>query len=289
MSYVIEAFDNLKHALEITGTEQRLAAARRQGIYESLGDDWDLTAAFLTGSYGRHTKTKKLKDVDIFAVLDPEGSQGDLRQAAPSRVLADLKAVLGGHYPGRVTIDVLACAISFGSEEIMSFEVVPAFERAAGGYEIPDKASGRWIPTDPTVHADLATAKNKECGEKWVPVVKMLKGINRHRGEPIQPSFLIEVMALSLIRPPFGRYQDEIAGFLSSASDCATDDWGDPAGLGPTINRAATRAERQAIGQHFHRWQMIAEAAIDLEDGGRERAAVEKWRELFGERMPRPT
>lgn len=289
MSYVDQAFDNLKRALEITATEQKLASARRQAIYESLGDDWDLTAAFLTGSYGRHTKTKKLKDVDIFAVLDPKGSQRGLRQVAPSRVLADLKAVLEAHYPGRVTIDVLACSISFGSEDIMSFEVVPAFERAHGGYEIPDIASGRWIPTDPTVHADLATAKNKECGEGWVPVVKMLKGINRQSGEPILPSFLIEVMALTLIRPPFGRYQDEIAGFLSSASDCATKDWGDPARLGPPINRSATHTERQAMGQQFRRWQLIAEAAVDLEEGGRERAAVEKWRELFGDRMPRPT
>ena len=288
MSYVDDAFDNLKHALEITATEQKLASARRQAIYDKLAEDWDLTNVFLTGSYGRHTKTKKLKDVDIFAVLDPDGSQGALRDSFPSTVLSDLKAVLEAHYPGRVTIDVLACAISFGAEDIMSFEIVPAFERASGGYEIPDMASGHWIPTNPTIHAEMATAKNKECAERWIPVVKILKGMNRQSGEPIHPSFLIEVMALDLIRPPFGRYQDEIVGFLASASDCATDDWKDPARLGPAINRGATLFERQAMGQQFRRWQLTAEAAIDLEDAGRERAAVEKWHELFGDRMPRP-
>lgn len=288
MSHVGDAFDNLKHALEITETEQKLAASRRQTIYDLLAAEWNLIGAFLTGSYGRHTKTKKLKDVDIFAVIDPGGAQGSLRQATPATVLGDLYKVLDGQYHGRVSIDVLACSISFGSEEITSFEVVPAFERAAGGYEIPDMASGQWIPTDPTKHADAATTKNKACDEKWVPLVKMLKGINRESGEPVSPSFLIEVMALSLIRPPFGRYQDEIAGFLASASDRATDDWADPAGLGPAINRAATQSQRQEMGRKFHRWQTIAEAAIDLEDAGRDRAAVEKWRELFGNRMPRP-
>jgi hypothetical protein len=289
MTYVGDAFDNLKHSLEITDTEQKLASARRQTIYDLLATEWDLTGAFLTGSYARSTKTKKLKDVDIFAVVNPAGNQSDLRQATPSTVLDGLRKVLDGQYPGRVTIDVLACAITFGAEEIMSFEVVPAFERAAGGYEIPDMSSGGWIPTDPTRHADAATAKNKECGDRWIPLVKMLKGMNRETGEPVSPSFLIEVMALSLIRPPFGRYQDEIAGFLASASDRATDDWADPAGLGPAINRATTQWERQEMGKQFRRWQMIAEGAIDLEDGGKERAAVEKWRELFGDRMPRPS
>ena len=42
------------------------------------------------------------------------------------------------------------------------------------------------------------------------------------------------------------------------------------------------------MGKQFRSWQMIAEAAIDLEDNARDRAAVDKWRELFGDRMPRP-
>jgi hypothetical protein len=112
--------------------------------------------------------------------------------------------------------------------------------------------------------------------------------MNRQTGEPISPSFLIEVMALTLVLPPFGRYQEEIAGFLASASDRATDDWPDPAKLGPPVNRAATQWERQEMGKQFRRWQMIAEEAIDLEDNGRDRTAVDKWRELFGDRMPRP-
>jgi len=124
MGYVADAFDNLKSALEITATEQRLASNRRQAIYDHLNSNWGIDRAFLTGSYARHTKTKKLKDVDIFAVLDPKGAQAGLRQASPAAVLEDLREVLEMKYPDRVTIDVLACVISFGTEDIMSFEVV---------------------------------------------------------------------------------------------------------------------------------------------------------------------
>jgi hypothetical protein len=288
MGYVADAFAKLKSALEITPTEQQLASSRRQAIYDHLDAHWDISSAFLTGSYDRHTKTKKLKDVDIFAVIDPDGAQTSLRQQGPAAVLADLEGVLQAKYPGKVTIDVVACVISFGSDEITSFEVVPAFDRASGGYEIPDTATGGWIATDPTKHAEATTAKNAACDHKWVPFVKMIKGINREAGEPIDPSFLIEVMALELIREPFGRYQDEIAAFCASAADQVTNDWDDPAGLGPAVNRTMSTATRQEAAAQFKSWQHIAEEAIDLEDGGSERAAVEKWRELFGNRMPRP-
>ena len=288
MSYVTDAFNNLKSALEITATEQALASNRRQAIYDHLHTSWAIERAFLTGSYDRHTKTKKLRDVDIFAVIDPQGDQAGLRQQSPTTVLQELRNVLEQKYPGQVTIDDLACVISFGTDEIMSFEVVPAFERDGGGYEIPDMRTSSWIATDPSRHAEATTAKNAACDAKWVPFVKMIKGMNREAEEPVSPSFLMEVMALDVVREPFGRYQDEIAGFCASAADQVTKDWPDPAGLGPAVNRGVSAHERQLASRRFREWQRTAEEAIDLEDSGKERAAVEKWRELFGNRMPRP-
>lgn len=289
MSYVSDAFDNLKRNLEITDTEQRLASSRRQAIYDHVSTRWDITSAFLTGSYDRHTKTKKLKDVDIFVVVDPDGEQAGLRDQGPIAARDALQPVLDEKYPGKVDVDGPACVIGFGNdEEILSFEVVPAFERTGGGYLIADGTSGRWMATDPTRHADATTAKNKECDGKWVPFIKMIKGINREAGEPVEPSFLLEVMALDIVRPPFGRYQDEIVAFLASAADQIGNDWPDPAGLGPPVNRDVTAAARRQAAEQCRAWQHVAEAAIDLEDDGSERAAVDKWRELFGNRMPRP-
>lgn len=289
MGYVDDAFKNLKSNLEITSTEQTLATNRRQAIYDLVTEHWDITTAFLTGSYDRHTKTKKLKDVDVFVVVDAKGAQAGLRKQSPVSVLGELKDVLDTKYSGQVKIDGPACVISFGSEEITSFEVAPAFTRSAGGYEIPDSTSGAWIATDPTRHAKATTEKNAECDGKWVPFVKMVKGINREAGEPVSPSFLIEVMALDLVRAPFGRYQDEIAAFCASAADQVVADWDDPAHIGPAVNGTIPSYDRQAAAAAFKEWQRKAEQAIDLDDEGSERAAVEKWRELFGNRMPRPT
>ena len=116
----------------------------------------------------------------------------------------------------------------------------------------------------------------------------MVKGINREADDPIRPSFLLEVMGLELVLEPFGRFRDEIRFFLATAADRITDNWPDPAGLGPDVNRAVPAGRRQELVHTVRGWLSVAEEALLLENDGKERAAVEKWRKLFGWRMPLP-
>jgi hypothetical protein len=285
MSYVDDAFANLRSQLEITKTESDLAKRRHQEIRDHVATEWELEDDFLTGSYRRHTKTKKLKDVDIFVVVKRDGAQGHLRDLGPSALLKELKRVLDKKYEN-VVIDRMACTIDFGSDEIVSFDVVPAFKRKAGGYEIPDTETG-WIATNPKRHHELTSAKNSDCDEKWVPFVKMVKGANRQLGETVEPSFLLEVMALDLVQEPFGRYQDELVFFFATAADELDRDWPDPAELGPDVNTMSA-SKRQSARTTLLGAQEIAERAVWLEDNGQERGAVEEWRKLFDWRMPRP-
>jgi hypothetical protein len=287
MGYVDDAFVNLKGKLEITATEAQLASRRHQEIRDHVRESWTLETDFLTGSYRRETKTKPLKDVDIFVVVDSDGPQASLRQSAPSAILDKLVVVLSKKYDA-VVVDRMACTVNFGSgDEVVSFDVVPAFQRATDEFEIPDARRGSWIVTNPKRHHEMSTAKNKDCDGKFVPFVKMVKAINRELGDPVQPSFLIEVMAHDLVKEPFGRYQDEVRWFLASASENVGRSWPDPAGLGPDVNTMST-SERARAAQALEGALGIAEDAIRLEDDGQERAAVESWRQLFSWRMPRP-
>jgi predicted nucleotidyltransferase len=288
MGYVDDAFLNLKHTLEITQTERNNAANRHEKIRSVVASAWQLEDHFLTGSYRRDTKTKKLKDVDIFVVIDRDGPQAKLRQSGPAAVLEPLAEVLRTVYSD-VTADQMAVTVNFGrDEDIMSFDVVPAFKRTATGkgYEIPDTLAGTWIATNPKTHHEQLTAKNKECAERFVPFVKMIKGLNRELGEPVR-SFLLEVMAERIVAAPFGRYQDEIRWFLATAVEAIHDPWPDPAGLGPDVN-TLTNTERTSAAAALGEALKIAEYAVLLEDDQHERAAVEQWRRLFGWRMPRP-
>ena len=285
MSYIDDAFDKLKTNLEITQTESDLAQTRHKLVREHIEDSWELVDHFLTGSYRRDTKTKKLKDVDIFVVIDPEGEQGYLAYGTGQDAVLALRDVLAERWDD-LDWDGNVVTVNYGDEDVASYEVAPVFERDGGGYLMPNGVS--WMATDPKEHANLVTAKNKDCDEKFVPFVKMVKGINREAEEPIEPSFLLEVMGLELVIEPFGRYRDEIRFFLASVADSIVDDWQDPVGLGPDVNASVSVSERLRLAELVRGWQEIAEEALHLEYEGNELAAVEKWRELFGWRMSRP-
>lgn len=288
MGYIDDAFTKLKSNLEITATEQNLASNRHTAIRDFVREHWQLDDDFLTGSYRRDTKTKKLKDVDVFIVIAPGGPQGGYRTQAPLQVLQAVETLLRRRWSDAYR-DGMAIVIPYGSDdEVMSIEVVPAFKRSGGGYFIPDPAAGAWIATNPKRHHELSTDKNTDCGGKYVPFVKMIKGINRELGEPVSPSFLLEVMARDLVKPPFGRYQDEIVLFLATAADRMHQTWPDPAGLGGDVNTVMTTAQKTAAANALRQAQRIAERAVDLEDDGQERASYDEWKRLFGDRMTRP-
>ncbi|MGW4466373.1 CBASS oligonucleotide cyclase [Micromonospora sp. NPDC004704] len=286
MGYIDDAFTKLKSNLEITATEQKLAAARHETIRDYVRSKWQLTDDFLTGSYRRDTKTKKLKDIDIFLVIDPDGPQGGYRNQPPLDVLNALLAVLQERWPDAYR-DGMAIIIPYG-DDVMSIEAVPTFKRSAGGYFMPEPAAGTWIATNPKRHHELSIDKNKACDGKYVPLVKMIKGVNRELGEPVSPSFLLEVMAQSIVKTPVGRYQDELVLFLATAADRIDETWSDPARLGGDVNTVMTPTQKRAAANALRGAQHIAERAVDLEDEGQDRAAYAEWKKLFGERMTQP-
>lgn len=234
MLTVADAFNKFKSQLEIRKTEQDDASRRQCRIREQVSADLDVRRDFLTGSYARFTKTRPLKDVDIFVVLND--SEGGYLDRPPMEILRRVREILVPHYDeDRVTIAGHSVRVDFGvkyvddvTEEVVSFDVVPAFD-AKAGYRIPDRDRDEWIGTDPEVHAQKATDANKAFSDEWKPVVKMIKKWNDHHDKPVKPAFLLEVMALSLVCPPWGgSYPRELRQFFASAADRLHEEWPDP-------------------------------------------------------------
>ena len=96
MSKVSDAFATFKSRLELTKTEQDDASRRQKDVRATVQASFDVDHDFLAGSYGRHTKTKPLKDIDIFVVLGTKESER--RKAHPKAVLDDLEACLVDAY-----------------------------------------------------------------------------------------------------------------------------------------------------------------------------------------------
>jgi predicted nucleotidyltransferase len=292
---VPDAFKKFRRRLELSNKEQDDASRRHNEIRDYLRTKFDIARDILTGSYKRETKTKPLKDVDIFCILGEK--ELHRRDKSPADLLTAFEDALVEEY-GRsnVSRQRRSITVDFGVKpdadedtggKVMSFDVVPAFDKEKH-YEIPDTSNPKgWTETDPEIHAEKATAANKTFDGRWKGIVRMTKKWNAHAGKPVKPSFLIEVMALELLVPPYGgnmRY--ELKGFFAAMADRIHDDWPEPAGLGPAVSDTMDRAARDKAKAALRSAEAAAAAAIQLEKQGKNGEALKAWRALFGPMFP---
>lgn len=297
MLTVDEAFRKFKSRLELNDREQKNASARQNEVRDYLATKFAIDRSFLTGSYARHTKTKPLKDIDIFFVLKEK--ERSYRDKAPSAVIGDFYDALVERY-GKEAVRKQSRSVNvdFGvivdSEDntdyrIVSVDVVPAFT-ASSDYEIPDTDSGVWIKTNPEIHASKATAAHQAFSNEWKGLVRMVKYWNnnpRHGEKPVKPSFLIEVMALQCLYGDWqGRFDYELQGFFATLADRVLDEWPDPAGLGPPISNGMDKARKERARTLLMGASREAALAIDHARKGRNGEALKAWRALFGPKFP---
>jgi hypothetical protein len=292
---VPEAFAKFRSRLELSDKEQADAKRRHNEIRDYLRTKFDIERDFLTGSYKRYTKTKPLKDVDIFCVLGEK--EAHRREEPPAHLLKAFEDALVEKYGrDKVTRQRRSVTVDFGvkpdeNEEtdgkVMSFDVVPAFDKD-GHYEIPDTGNpDGWTQTDPGIHAEKATAANKAYDGEWKGIVRMAKKWNSHEGKPVKPSFLVEVMALQLLVPPFGgNFRYELKALFAAMADRIHETWPEPAGLGPPVSDSMDTAARDKAKAALRKAEAAAAAAIQLERQGKNGDALKAWRALFGPLFP---
>ena len=296
MLSVEEAFRKFKSRLELNDREQANASARQNEVRDYLETKFEIDRSFLTGSYARWTKTKPLKDVDIFFVLKPSGA--DYRTKPPSVVLTDFHKGLAEKYGVNAKKQNRSINVDFGVRadaedntdyRIMSVDVVPAYDKD-DDFEIPDNELDRWIKTNPKTHAAEAIAAHQAYSNEWKGLVRMVKYWNnnpKHGEKPVKPSFLIEVMALQCLHGGWGgSFDREMQGLFATLAARIFDVWPDPAGLGPPISNGMDTARKARARGLLQTAEREATLAIDHIRRGRNGEALRVWRELFGPKFP---
>ena len=108
-----DAFRKFRSKLELNTKEQEDASRRQKEVRGVMDDAFEIDHDFLTGSYARWTKTKPLKDVDIFCVLAKK--HRDYRDKQPSVLLADVEKALAKKYGNEnVSQQRRSCTVQFG-------------------------------------------------------------------------------------------------------------------------------------------------------------------------------
>ena len=297
MLSVDEAFRKFKSRLELNEREQKNASAKQNEVRDYLVTKFKIDRSFLTGSYARHTKTKPLKDIDIFFVLND--AEKHYRDKIPSVVIDDFYDALVDKYGANaVRKQSHSVNVDFGviidsddntDYRVVSVDVVPAFP-SGDNFEIPDLDSGQWIKTNPKIHAKKATDAHQAFSREWKGLVRMVKYWNnnsRFDEKPIKPSFLIEIMALECLYGEWqGRFDYEVQGLFATLADRIFDEWPDPASLGPPISNSMDSTRKQRARELLSAAGREAGIAIDHSRRGRNGEALKAWRALFGPKFP---
>lgn len=291
-----EAFRKFKSRLELNEKETTNASNRQQEVRNYLDTKFKIDRSFLTGSYARWTKTKPLKDVDIFFVM--KASEDHYLSKAPSAILTDFHDALVEEYGDKARKQNRSINVDFGVKadaddntdyRVISVDVVPAFEKGSD-FQIPDDDLGKWIGTNPKIHADKAVQAHQAYSNEWKGLVRMVKYWNnnpKHGEKPVKPSFLIEVMAMECLHGPWGgQFDREMQGFFSTLADRIFDKWPDPAGLGPAISDGMDLTRKQRAQTLLRAAAREATLAINHSRQGRNGEALRAWRELFGPKFP---
>lgn len=292
-----DAFKKFKSRLELNESERQNASKRQKEVREHLDKAFQIDRSFLTGSYARWTKSKPLKDVDIFFVLGKD--EDHYRDKHPDKILTAFYDTLVDVYgSSAVKKQGRSVGVDFGvvvdsddntDYRVVSVDAVPAFANG-DDYEIPNNTTGKWMGTNPEIHAQKAVAAHQAYGNEWKGLVRMVKYWNqniRHGEKPIKPSFLIEVMAMECLHGGWGGSHDrEIQAFFATLRDRIHEDWPDPAGLGSPVSDRMDAAMVKRAQTILDQANRDIAAAIHLARQGKNGDALKAWRSFFGPKFP---
>jgi hypothetical protein len=236
----IQAFEKLRHNLELSELQEKTVAARQNNVRDAVAGQLSVVGAFLTGSYRRHTLIGPLKraDVDVIVVLDRK-----YKDHGPRAVLDLVKTALLVEYTRTPAISRNGQAVTITFTDFV-VDVVPAFVRPwwtwNEGWEICDSGSDSWITTNPKKHVEISATANRAHGGHLVPRIKQLKAWNRTAGEPLR-SFHLEALVWSIFGTSWlwknGQKSDWASAryFFDKARSELRSQLHDPAGIGSDV------------------------------------------------------
>lgn len=280
---ILESFRKLKANFEITELQKSTLSTRQQNVRKAVEKKLIVSDSFLTGSYSRHTMIAPLKeaDVDIFVVLHSDYYE----QNGQTNLLDKVRRVLLKTYPDtpKISRNGQAVTITFTDFKV---DVVPAFYREGEGFLIPNSITKRWISTNPKVHVEIMNNENEAHDGDLVPIVKMIKGWNRNINHAFV-SFYLELLAIKIFKNvTILDYPSGMRYFFDNGREKIKYKVKDPVNYGENINALDTVSTVKDAVNRFENAYKLAKNAEDDARNGYTAAAIEEWREIFGDYFP---
>ena len=241
--------------------------------------------SFLSGSYGRDTAIRPIKDVDIIIIAAYSETIWK-----PEIALYHLKGVLSNCYE-TVTLQSRSVHVALS---YVDMDIVPAIKTNDAFLKIPDRKAQNWVISHPRKHLELSTNMNTARNGLYKPLVKVLKRWNDNRmNDSWKPkSFVLECMVYDYAsNNTITSISNALNGFFAFTHKkyetyrkvAVSPTIDDPAGTGNNI--AKNWANQDFINFYDEVWKSwnLCYEALTSQD---KTASIEKWRQLLGDSFP---
>lgn len=149
------------------------------------------------GSVSKHTYVEGLSDADILVLIN----NSELSDYSPKQVIQLIKSKLSSHLSNVQEIREGKLAVTVKFQDGTEIQLLPALQ-SRSGYKIPERNGKCWSNvTRPDQFASKLTQINQKCGNKVIPVIKLIKGINANLPPNQQLSgYHIESLAIEIFK-----------------------------------------------------------------------------------------
>lgn len=241
--------------------------------------------SLLVGSWGKHTRIRPPRDIDVLFVL-PYAVYERFQQRPgnkQSQLLQEVKNALARTYSTtQMRGDGQVVIVPFTSYAV---EVAPAFGLQNGQYWICDtNDGGRYKTVDPVAEINLVQSSDKETNGNTRHLIRMMKCWQGYCNVPIK-SFWIEILAIEFLK------SWEHRGKSTVYYDWMVRDF-----FAYLVRRAGSYIYTAGTMEMIYlgdAWKSRAETALerarkacDHESGNRPYSAGEEWQKIFSTFIP---
>lgn len=210
---VTKRFRKFHNNVLLTTDQREDGKTKHEGVRKCLNSHYYGSASstahsFLVGSWGKYTRVRPLRDIDVYFVLPYSVYERFEEHAGnkQSALLQEVKNVLGKTYStSRMRGDGQVVVVDFTS---ISVEIVPVFLLKNGQYYVCNTSNGgSYMTADPKAEAKRISDIHSDTNNNLRRVIRMLKAWQCYRNVPLK-SFYIELLAADFLKTSEWRKQD---------------------------------------------------------------------------------
>lgn len=170
-----------------------------------------------------------------------------------------------------------------------NFDIVPAFYTTADFYLIPDGGGG-WKATDPRIDQNRISTINQKHNGKILQLIRTLKYWNNRPNMPTIPSYLFENIILNFFDNQSGIsdwIDYNLRNFWQHLQNAIYQPVLDPKGFQTDLNEIEWDKRIRISAKAKETYEKASEAyKLEMHVKNQE-AAINKWKEIFGDEFPK--